>query len=203
MADIGALSGGGAGGITGQLDVQWIVEQIISAKQQPIRELETYEIFYEAKKEAFQELNTRVSAVESALYTLNNNGFASKTATPGTGDGSLLTGTAGNSTGLIVTVSTLSVGPGGEDKGEVYFTRGVGETLRERMYERSFPYTGLIAKNINALENQLDNISDKIAEINRNLQAEAETLIAQFTLANEALAQMTYLQSTLSNNFMK
>ncbi len=62
MADIGALSGGGAGGITGQLDVQWIVEQIIYAKQQPIRDLETYEFFYEAKKEAFQDLNTRVSA---------------------------------------------------------------------------------------------------------------------------------------------
>lgn len=119
------------------------------------------------------------------------------------GDGRLLTGTAGNTTGLIVSVSTLTVGPGGEDKGEVYFTRGVGETLRERMYEYSFPYTGLIAKNINALENQLGNISDQIAEINRDLQAEAEALIAQFTLANEALAQMTYLQTTLSNNFMK
>ena len=117
------------------------------------------------------------------------------------GDGRLLTGTAGDSTGLIVSVSTLSVGPGGEDKGEVYFTGGVGETLRERMYEHSFPYTGLIATNINALDNQLDNISDRIAEINRDLQTEAEALIAQFTLANEALAQMTYLQSTLSNNF--
>jgi flagellar hook-associated protein 2 len=117
------------------------------------------------------------------------------------GSGRLLTGTAGNSNGLIVSVSTLSVGGGGEDKGTVYFTRGVGETLRERMYEHSFPYTGLIAKNISALDHQLDNISDKIAQINRNLESEAEALIKQFTQANEALAQMTYLQSTLSNNF--
>ncbi|MCP5102657.1 MAG: flagellar filament capping protein FliD, partial [bacterium] len=80
MTNIGALSGGSSGGITGQLDVQWIVEQIIYAKQQPIRDLETYEVFYEAKKEAFQELNTKVSALESALYNLNNSGFETKSA---------------------------------------------------------------------------------------------------------------------------
>jgi len=80
MTDLSSLSGGSSGGITGQLDVQWIVEQIIYAKQQPIRELETYEAFYEAKKEAFKVLNTRVSAVESALYTLNNSGFSGKNA---------------------------------------------------------------------------------------------------------------------------
>jgi flagellar hook-associated protein 2 len=62
------------------LDVQWIVEQLIYAKQQPIRDLEVYETFYEAKKSAFQELNTKVSAVESALYSLNSSGFESKSA---------------------------------------------------------------------------------------------------------------------------
>jgi flagellar hook-associated protein 2 len=117
------------------------------------------------------------------------------------GRGRLLTGIAGDSKGLIVSVSTLSVGAGGEDKGDVYFTRGAGEKLRERMYELSFPYSGLIAKNINALDDQLDNISEKIAQINRNLETEAAMLIRQFTQANEALAQMTYLQSSLSSNF--
>ncbi|MDQ1355204.1 MAG: flagellar hook-associated protein 2, partial [Acidobacteriota bacterium] len=80
------LSGGASGSITGQLDVQWIVEQIIKSKQQPIEDLETYEAFYEAKKEAFQELNTKVSALESALYNLNTSGFDAKGATLSTGD---------------------------------------------------------------------------------------------------------------------
>jgi flagellar capping protein FliD len=78
MSDVGGVSSGG--GITGQLDVRYIVEQMIYAKQQPIRDLEVYESFYEAKKEALQELNTKVSAVESALYNLNSSGFQSKIA---------------------------------------------------------------------------------------------------------------------------
>ena len=74
------MSGGTTSGITGQLDVQWIVEQLIYAKQQPIRDLEVFETYYGAKRDAFQELNTKVSAVESALYSLNNSGFSSKSA---------------------------------------------------------------------------------------------------------------------------
>jgi len=81
MTNISGLSSGGSSGnIAGQLDVQWIVEQLIYAKQQPIRDLEVFETFYEAKKEAFQELNTRVSSVESALYKMNNSSFDSKSA---------------------------------------------------------------------------------------------------------------------------
>jgi flagellar hook-associated protein 2 len=99
MTNLGSLSGGSSGGVTGQLDVQWIVEQIIYAKQQPIRDLETYEIFYEAKKEAFQELNTRVSAVESSLYTLNTSGFEQKTASLSTDDYFTATAATSASTG--------------------------------------------------------------------------------------------------------
>jgi flagellar hook-associated protein 2 len=121
------------------------------------------------------------------------------------GSGRTLTGTAGEAEGLktYVTTSTVTDTVNGDDKGTVYFTRGVGEALRERMYETSFPYSGLIAKNIEALDNQLENIADKISAINRQLEAEQEILILQFTKANEALAQMTYLQSTLGNNFLK
>jgi len=119
------------------------------------------------------------------------------------GKGRILTGTAGASEGMIlnITATTLSDAINGDDKGYAYFTRSVGETLRERMYEISFPYSGIIAKNIDALDDQLQDISDKIAAINRSLESEQEILITQFTKANEALAQMTYLQSTLSNNF--
>ncbi|HLP57662.1 MAG TPA: flagellar filament capping protein FliD [Candidatus Deferrimicrobium sp.] len=120
------------------------------------------------------------------------------------GSGRTLTGTAGDSKGLMLYVTTTSiVGGGGDDKGEVYFTRGVAETLRERMYEISFPYTGLLAKNIGSFDDQLENIALKIKDIKRQLQSEQEILIAQFTRANEALAQMTYLLSTISNNFAK
>jgi flagellar hook-associated protein 2 len=113
------------------------------------------------------------------------------------GSGRRLTSIEGNSEGLIVTVSATTTG----SVGEVYFTRGVGETLRERMYEHSFPYSGLLAKNIDALDDQLQGISDKIAAINRQLESEQEILITQFTKANEALSQMEYLLSQISSNF--
>ena len=94
MADsIGAMSGSNSGSITGQLDVQWIVEQMIYAKQQPIRAMETEQFWYEAKIEAFQELNTKVSSVESSLYALNNTGFDSMNAV--SDDETILTASTG------------------------------------------------------------------------------------------------------------
>jgi len=120
-----------------------------------------------------------------------------------TGSGRLLTGSTGSTEGLVVSVSatTLTDPVNGDDKGTVYITKGVGESIRERMYEISFPYTGIIAKNIESLDDKLQNITDKIKSINYSLASEQEILIAQFTKANEAMGQMTYLQSTLSNNF--
>ena len=119
-----------------------------------------------------------------------------------TGNGQVLTGTTGNTKGLMISVTTTSIqGGGGDDKGTIYFTRGVAEGLRDRMYELSFPYSGLLAKNIESFENKLDNIADKIKDINRHLESEQEILIMQFTKANEALAQMSYLKSTLGGNF--
>ncbi len=119
------------------------------------------------------------------------------------GNGRILTGTTGDSKGLMVSLSTTTLSDpiNGDDKGTVYFTRGNGEKLRDRMFELSFPYSGLLAKNIESFEDKLQGISDKIKDINRNLESQQEILITQFTKANEALAQMTYLQSTLSNNF--
>lgn len=117
------------------------------------------------------------------------------------GRGQILTGTTGDTQGLILRVSTTSVGAGGEDRGSVYYTTGLGEALRKRMSDISFPYSGLIAKNIDSLDDQLQQITDKISAINRSLASEQEILIMQFTKANEALAQMSYLQSTLSQNF--
>jgi flagellar hook-associated protein 2 len=118
------------------------------------------------------------------------------------GSGRALTGLSGDAEGLKVYITTSSVTDtvNGDSKGTVYFTRGVAEGLRERMFEISFPYSGLIAKNIDSFDDKLQNISDQIKTINRQLEAEQELLIDQFTRANEALAQMTYLQSTISNN---
>ncbi len=119
------------------------------------------------------------------------------------GSGRILTGSTGLTKGLSTSISTTSLADpiNGDDKGTVYFTRGVGETLRKRMYETSFPYTGLLASNIQSLDDKLDGISTKISDINRNLAIEEDLLITQFSRANEALAQMSYLQSTISNNF--
>ncbi len=115
------------------------------------------------------------------------------------GSGQFLTGTTGDSTGLMVFVESQTVG----DKGAVSVTFGVGEQLRQRMYDLTFPYTGLLDKNVEALDKQLENIDDKIAEINRRLVVEEDLLISQYTKANEALAQLEYLQSTLSNSSTK
>ncbi|MCP5104385.1 MAG: hypothetical protein GY950_13435, partial [bacterium] len=116
------------------------------------------------------------------------------------GSGRTLTGTAGDSKGLKVYVTATTV-PADNSLGDVYFTRGVAEGLRERMYEFSFPYSGILAKNIESFDYKLSNIADKVKSINLQLEAQQEILIVQFTKANEAMAQMTYLQSTLSNNF--
>ena len=113
------------------------------------------------------------------------------------GKGQILTANEGNSNGLMVFVESQTVG----DKGEVTVTFGVGEQLRQRMYDLTFPYTGLLAKNVEALDTQLENIDLKIADINRSLAQEEELLITQFTRANEALSQLQYLQTSLSNTF--
>ena len=102
----------------------------------------------------------------------------------------------GDAKGLKLTASTISGGTG--DKGSISFTRGVGEELRAQMYELSFPYTGLIAVTIDSFDSKLENISDQIKTINRKLAAEQEILIIQFTKANEALGNLEYLKSTLS-----
>ncbi len=115
------------------------------------------------------------------------------------GKGRTLTSSEGNSNGMKLYITTEDVS-GPTSKGDVYVTYGVGEALRERMYEVSFPYTGIMAKNIESFENKLENISDKITSINRQLVAEQEILILQFTKANEALAEMNYLKSTISKN---
>jgi len=114
-----------------------------------------------------------------------------------TGSGQMLTSSSGDSKGLMVFVESQTIG----DKGAVTVTFGVGEQLRQRMYDLTFPYSGLLAKNVEALDSQLENIDLKIADINRGLAQEEESLIMQFSRANEALSQLQYLQSALSNNF--
>ncbi len=91
---IGAMSGAGSGSITGQLDVQWIVEQMIYAKKQPIREMEVEQFWYKAKIKAFQDLNTKVSSLESSLYGVNRTGFGSMAVK--SDDESLLTASSGS-----------------------------------------------------------------------------------------------------------
>lgn len=115
-----------------------------------------------------------------------------------TGNGRALTSDSGDSKGLIVYSTSTSVAVPGEAKGTVTFTEGVGEALRERMFEHSFPYTGLIAKNIESLDDKLANIADQISDINRQLEVEQEILIQQYTLANEAMSEMNYMLNQIS-----
>ena len=56
-----------------------------------------------------------------------------------------------------------------------------------------------MAKSMDALDDQLANMDDKIAQINRQLAVEEENLIREFSKANEAISQMQYLISTIQN----
>jgi len=111
-----------------------------------------------------------------------------------TGSGQLLTGTSGDAKGLMVFATASTTG----NQGDIFMTYGVAESLRVQMSELSFPFTGVIDRNIASLDTQLLNITDKIRDITTQLAKEQDMLITQFSQANEALAQMQYLQSTLS-----
>ncbi len=110
-----------------------------------------------------------------------------------TGSGNTLTGSEGDSKGLILQTTSTTTG----SKGNITATKGPGEGLRELVYELTFPYSGIIAKSNEALDKQLNNIDEQIAQINRNLAKEEERLILEFTKANEAMARMDYLLNTL------
>jgi len=112
-----------------------------------------------------------------------------------TGNGKILTADSGDASGLSVLTDGVSLG----DLGSITVTQGIGERLRQQLYELTFPYSGLLAKTIAALDDQLEGISDKISDINRQLATEEETLIAQFTKANEALSEMESVLSSLND----
>lgn len=112
-----------------------------------------------------------------------------------TGSGKILTAGSGDASGLSVLTDGVSLG----DLGSITVTEGVGERLRRQLYELTFPYSGLLAKTIAALDDQLEGITDKISDINRQLATEEEILIAQFTKANEALAEMESVLSSLND----
>jgi flagellar hook-associated protein 2 len=148
--------------------------------------------------------SVKVSSTGSALFDAEKSdqgqdvaGTINGQAAAGTGQ--KLVSSSGDSKGLTIYVSATTIG----EKDDVYLTFGVGEQLRERVNEFTFPYSGLIAKNLLGLDDQLENISEKITQINRGLEQEQYMLIQQFSKANEALAQLTYLQSTLSNSAAK
>jgi flagellar hook-associated protein 2 len=112
-----------------------------------------------------------------------------------TGNGQLLTSTAGDANGMMVLVNTTMLG----DQGSVTVSFGIGEQLRQQMFEISLPYDGLIAKSISAIDTQVENIDERITSLNEKLAAEYDILIQQWTQANEALTQLQYLQTTLTN----
>ncbi len=113
-----------------------------------------------------------------------------------TGSGQVLTSLEGDSRGLSIFIESSTLG----DIGSIYLTFSPLESLRQTLFDISLPYQGLIAKNIDALDQQLENIDLKIADINSQLAKEADLLISQFTKANEALVQLQYLQSSLNNS---
>lgn len=107
-----------------------------------------------------------------------------------------VTGISGNSKGLVAYVTDTSSDGA---RGEVYFTRGVGETLRRQLYEITFPYNGTIAREINTLDDQVERINLQIKSIVDRLQKESDMLIIEFTRANEAMLQLQRLQQSIGN----
>jgi len=108
----------------------------------------------------------------------------------------IITGLGGNSKGLMVMVSDSGVDG---ERGEIYFTRGIAETLRRQLYEFSFPYNGSIAREINTLDDQVERINLQIKKITERLQNESVLLIMEFTRANQALLELEKMQQSIGS----
>lgn len=79
------------------------------------------------------------------------------------------------------------------------FTRGVGEKLDQALYSMTDSIDGYVAGKQDSLQNQIDNIDDKIEDMEVRLTKYEETLIAKFTAMETMLSTLQSQQDWLES----
>lgn len=120
------------------------------------------------------------------------------------GKGQLLTGKDGNKTtdGLVlkVTLDATQVVDGVE--GNVTITKGVAARLKDVVESLTKQEEGTFDRRIKGYQNQIDNITERVAEIDERLKLRRESLLLKFYQMEQALGEMSsigqYLDSQLA-----
>ncbi len=112
-----------------------------------------------------------------------------------TGSGDVLTGSSGDAKGLAVQFSGDSTG----DYGTVTLTLGYASQLSRLVTSLTDSLEGPIHNAIDGYESTIRTIQDDIDNIQQRLDLRQQYLTDQFTRANQALQQLSYLQSSLGS----
>ena len=100
-----------------------------------------------------------------------------------TGNGQSLTGDDDQAVdGLVIKYTGTTTGAL-----DFTFTRGVGEKLDQALYSMTDSIDGYVAGKQDSLQNQIDNIDDKIEDMEVRLTKYEETLIAKFEIDNDRM----------------
>jgi len=123
---------------------------------------------------------------------------------PATGNGQLLTGNSGNATtdGLQIMITGGSTG----SRGFLIFTKGAASKLEDSLNTALDVIHGLISTSENAIQRQIDDISQRIEYLNEIIELRAEKLRRKFKAMEEAMArlqtQMMRLSQLLSSEIL-
>jgi len=132
--------------------------------------------------------DTGASVAGNFTNTSTGETFAAK------GSGSALVGTEGDSQGLRIRFSGDTAGT----YGTVAISLGFAEQLSRTVDRFTDSYDGPIHNAVKGFESTIDSLKDEIDGIELRLVSREANLTDQFNRANEALQQLTYLQSTLA-----
>ncbi|NDU90624.1 MAG: flagellar filament capping protein FliD [Ferrovum sp.] len=111
-----------------------------------------------------------------------------------TGSGQLLTSTAGNSSGLSLTIDGGSTG----SRGTVSFSQGYAVSLNNLATSLLDPISGPIAAEVSGLNSSISNIGSQITNWQGRLASIQQSLTAQYTALNVMLGTMSQTSSYLS-----
>lgn len=107
---------------------------------------------------------------------------------PATGDGQFLTGNSGNATtdGLQIRVTATSTGV----IGTVTVTRGIADRVFQLIQRFTDSINGALTDETKTIQQQIDEIKQRISAFDEAMQRKAQNLRAQFTAMENALSKM-------------
>ncbi|WP_297458355.1 flagellar filament capping protein FliD [Ferrovum sp.] len=111
-----------------------------------------------------------------------------------TGSGQLLTSTAGNSSGLSLTIEGGSTG----SRGTVSFSQGYAVSLNNLAASLLDPISGPIAAEVSGLNSSISNLGSQITDWQGRLTSIQQSLTTQYTALNVMLGTMSQTSSYLS-----